>query len=126
VTNQKILIAEDNQINLDFLSEKLADSGFTVQKAVDGIDALVKLKSFIPDIILMDNLMPRMTGMELVAVLKKDQHYRDIPIVMFSAIDDAQEKIKGFSLGIHDYLVKPLNFSKILECLLGALNQRDK
>ena len=124
-TQNKILVVDDDPINRDFFQLMLSKLGFTVEEATDGIDALSKLKKFHPDLILLDNVMPRMTGFELTKTLKEDTKYREIPIIMFSALDDVQDKLTGFELGVDDYITKPFNFSEVLARIKAALRNRE-
>ncbi|MDR0457099.1 MAG: response regulator [Treponema sp.] len=124
-TQNKILVVDDDPINRDFFQLMLSKLGFTVEEACDGIDALGKLKKFHPDLILLDNIMPRMTGFELTKALKEDAKYREIPIIMFSALDDVQDKLTGFELGVDDYITKPFNFSEVLARIKASLRNRE-
>ncbi|MCL2192973.1 MAG: response regulator [Treponema sp.] len=121
----KILIVDDDPVNLDFFQLMLSKLGFTVGEATDGLDALEKLKEFYPDIILLDNIMPKMSGWELTKTLKEDPRYRDIPIIMFSALDDVKDKVAGFDLGVDDYITKPFNFSEVLARIKAILRTRE-
>jgi len=121
----KILIVDDDPVNLDFFQLMLSKLGFAVEEATDGVDALEKMKGFHPDIILLDNIMPRMSGWELTKTLKEDGRYCDIPIVMFSALDDVKDKIAGFELGVDDYITKPFNFSEVLARIKAILRTRE-
>jgi len=121
----KILIVDDEEINLDFFDVTLSKLGFTVEKARDGVDAVEKVKRFFPDIILLDNVMPEMSGWEVTKVLKNDPKYMEIPIIMFSAIDDVKVKVEGFELGIDDYITKPFNFSEVLARIRAVLRTRE-
>ena len=123
-THKKILIVDDETINLDFFDVMLSKLGFTVEKAENGVEALEKVKRFFPDLILLDNIMPRMSGWELTRILKNDARYREIPIVMFSALDDVKDKAEGFELGVDDYITKPFNFSEVLARIRAVLRNR--
>ena len=122
---KKILIVDDDQINLDFFQVMLSKLGFTVEQAEDGLDALGKLKKFHPDLILLDNIMPRMTGWEFTKNIKGDPKYHDIPIIMFSALDDVKDKVAGFEMGVDDYITKPFNFSEVLARINAVLRNRE-
>ena len=122
---RKILIADDEPTYLDFFDLMLSKLGFTVEKARDGQEALEKVKKFMPDLILLDNIMPRMTGFEVTRNLKSDPKYRGIPIVMLSALDDVKDKVEGFELGIADYITKPFNFSEVLARIRAVLRSRE-
>ena len=122
---KKILFIDDETINLDFFDVMLTKLGFVVEKAVDGVEGLEKLKRFSPDLILLDNIMPRMSGWEFTRIVKNDPKYRDIPIVMFSALDDVKDKVEGFELGVDDYITKPFNFSEVLARIRAVLRNRE-
>ena len=124
-TGKKILIVDDDSVNREFFQVMLTKLGFAAEEAVDGHDALDKLKKFHPDLILMDNIMPHMSGWELTKILKNDTKYRDIPIIMLSALDDVKDKVAGFELGIVDYITKPFNFSEVLARIKAALRNNE-
>lgn len=124
----KILIVDDEQINLDFFEVMLTKLGFEVEKAHDGEQALDAVRDHNPDLIVLDNIMPRLTGWEVTKILKQDEEYaefRAIPIIMFSAMDDVKDKIEGFELGIEDYITKPFNFSEVLARIKAVLRNRE-
>jgi DNA-binding response OmpR family regulator len=124
-TRKKILIVDDEQLNLEFFEVMLSKLGFIVEKANDGVEALEKVKRFFPDLILLDNIMPRMSGWEVIKTLKGDAKFRDIPIVMFSALDDVKDKLEGYELGVEDYITKPFNFSEVLARIRVVLRNRE-
>ena len=124
-TQKKILIVDDELIHLDFFDVMLTKLGFVVEKAKDGVEALEKIKRFLPDLVIMDNIMPQMTGWELTKILKNDPKYKDIPIIMFSALDAVKDKVEGFELGIDDYITKPFNFSEVLARIRAVLRNRE-
>jgi DNA-binding response OmpR family regulator len=124
-TQKKILIVDDEMINLEFFEVMLSKLGFVVEKAGDGLEALEKVKRFFPDLILLDNIMPRMSGWELTKILKKDPKFREIPIIMLSALDDVKDKVEGFEMGVDDYITKPFNFSEVLARIRAALRNRE-
>ena len=121
----KILVVDDDPVNRDFFQLMLSKLGFTVEEAFDGVDALEKLKNFRPELILLDNVMPRMSGFDLTKCLKGDPQYHDIPIIMFSALNDVQDKLTGFELGVNDYITKPFNFSEVLTRINTVLRNRE-
>jgi DNA-binding response OmpR family regulator len=124
-TRKKILIVDDEKINLEFFEVMLSKLGFIVEEANDGVEALDKVKRFFPDLILLDNIMPKMSGWEVTKTLKNDPKYSGIPIIMFSALDDVKDKVAGFELGIDDYITKPFNFSEVLARIRAVLRNRE-
>jgi DNA-binding response OmpR family regulator len=123
-TRKKLLIVDDEKLNVEFFQLMLSKLGFVVEEANDGVEALEKVKKFRPDLILLDNVMPRMSGWEVTKTLKADPKYKDIPIIMFSALDDVKDKVAGFELGVDDYITKPFNFSEVLARIKATLRNR--
>jgi DNA-binding response OmpR family regulator len=124
----RILIVDDEQINLDFFEVMLSKLGFEVAKASDGEEALEAVQESNPDLIVLDNIMPKLSGWEVTRILKQDERYRDysaIPIIMFSAMDDVKDKIEGFELGVEDYITKPFNFSEVLARIKAVLRNHE-
>lgn len=124
----KILIVDDEQINLDFFDVMLSKLGFSVERAEDGIEALEKVKQTDPDLIILDNVMPKLSGWKVTKLLKTSDEYADyrsIPIIMFSAMDDVKDKVEGFELGVEDYIIKPFNFSEVLARIRAVLRHRE-
>ncbi|MDR2702243.1 MAG: response regulator [Spirochaetaceae bacterium] len=124
-TRKKILVIDDEEINLEFFEVMLTKLGFEVEKAGDGEAGLAKAKKFFPDLIMLDNIMPKMSGWELTRILKADSRLQGIPIIMLSALDDVKDKIEGFELGIDDYITKPFNFSEVLARIRAVLRNRE-
>jgi DNA-binding response OmpR family regulator len=124
----KILIVDDEPINLEFFDVMLSKLGFEVSKAENGEEALELVLSFRPDLILLDNIMPGLTGWEVTKKLKSEENFaevRDIPVIMFSAMDSVEDKIEGFELGVDDYITKPFNFSEVLARIRAVLRGRE-
>ena len=128
MSNRKILIVDDEPINLEFFEVMLSKLGFEVGKAVDGLDALDKVVEFKPDIIILDNIMPNLTGWEVTKKLKNEEEFEDyssIPIIMFSAMDNVNDKIEGLELGVDDYITKPFVFREVLARIRAVLRHRE-
>jgi len=123
-TQKKILVADDETVNLDFFEVMLSKLGFVVEKSDNGIDTLEKVKKFLPDLIILDNIMPGMTGREITKILKNDPNFKDISIIMLSALDDVKDKVAGFEAGVDDYITKPFNFSEVLARINAVLRNR--
>jgi len=123
-TQKKILIADDEAINLDFFEVMLSKLGFVVEKCDNGPEVLEKVKKFMPDLIILDNIMPGMTGREITKTLKNDPNYKEISIIMLSALDDVKDKVAGFEAGADDYITKPFNFTEVLARINAVLRNR--
>jgi DNA-binding response OmpR family regulator len=124
-TQKKILVADDEAVNLDFFDLMLSKLGFVVEKTADGSDVVEKVKKFHPDLILLDNIMPGMTGKDITKTLRKDPNFRGVPIIMISALDDVKDKVACFEAGVDDYITKPYNFSEVLARINAVLRNRE-
>jgi DNA-binding response OmpR family regulator len=125
---RKILIVDDEPINLEFFDVMLSKLGFEVEKAVDGEDALEKVTEFNPDLIILDNVMPKLPGWEVTKRLKNNEEFKDfrhIPIIMFSALDGVENKIEGLELGVDDYITKPFVFREVLARIRAVLRHKE-
>lgn len=125
LSKKKILMVDDEIINLEFFDVMLTKLGFVVDKAEDGLEAMEKVKIFKPDLIILDNIMPKMSGWEVTKTLKADPKYQNIPIIMFSAMDEPKDKVEGYELGVDDYITKPYNFSVVLARIRAVLRNRE-
>lgn len=105
----RILIVDDEPLNIDYLEQELEDLGYEVLSARNGQEALELVESQLPDMILLDIMMPIMDGFEVLARLKAEKHWRDIPVVVISALTDMDNVVKGIELGAEDYLPKPFD-----------------
>jgi DNA-binding response OmpR family regulator len=121
----KILVVDDEEVNVDFFQLMLGKLGFDVAVAYDGEEALERLKESRPDIILLDLIMPKINGFELTEILKASDETRDIPIIILTAIDDIKEKVDMLELGIEDYITKPFNFIEVLARIRSILRSKD-
>lgn len=125
---KRILIVDDEQINLEFFDVMLSKLGFRVEKAENGMEALDSIRKEKPDLVILDNVMPKLSGWELTRLLKTNpdySEYADIPIIMFSAMDDVKDKVEGLELGADDYITKPFNFSEVLARIRAVLRTRE-
>ena len=110
----KILIVDDEPFNLDLLEQELADQGYTIERANDGAEALEKLPSFLPDVILLDYMMPRMNGLEVLKRLRTDERHRGLPVILLTAKATQEDKIRGLDAGADDYVIKPFDSFELL------------
>lgn len=113
--NQKgvIVIVDDKPTNLGVLFDFLTDSGFKVLVAQDGESAIQKVEYAHPDLILLDVMMPGIDGFETCRRLKANPATQDIPVIFMTALSEAVDKVKGFSLGAVDYVTKPMQQEEV-------------
>jgi PAS domain S-box-containing protein len=112
--NRTILAVDDKLENLKVLIKSLEDSGFELMVAQSGEEALKRIDRIIPDIILLDVLMPGIDGFETCRRLKQNDVTKEIPVIFMTALTDTVDKIKGFEVGAVDYLTKPLQHEEVL------------
>jgi two-component system sensor histidine kinase/response regulator len=109
-----IVIVDDTLANLRVLSNMLADRGYLVRCVPSAEMALTAIDSELPDLVLLDIMMPGMDGYELCRKLKADSRLRDIPVIFISALDEVVDKVKAFSVGGVDYVSKPFQVEEVL------------
>ncbi|TAF05007.1 MAG: EAL domain-containing protein [Nostocales cyanobacterium] len=112
--NKDILIVDDTPDNLRFLATILSEQGYSVRKALDGHMAITACENLLPDLILLDILMPEIDGYAVCQLLKSNEHTRKIPVIFLSAIDDILDKVKAFEVGGVDYITKPFQAAEVL------------
>lgn len=113
-TAANVLIVDDTPANLRLLAGILGEAGYQVRPVRDGRMALSVARSNLPDIILLDIMMPEMDGYEVCRQLKADEKTKDIPVIFISALDDVHDKVKSFSMGAVDYVTKPFQAEEVL------------
>ena len=109
-----ILIVDDNNQNLQVLGTMLQDFDFNVAFSDNGARAIAVARKIVPDLILLDVMMPEMDGFEVCRQLKSDAATRMIPIIFLTAKTDPQSIVDGFDLGAVDYVTKPFNKSELM------------
>ncbi|HEU4344092.1 MAG TPA: response regulator [Candidatus Binatia bacterium] len=112
--SNKILIVDDEPFNLDLLEQELIDHDYVIEKANDGAEALEKVPSFLPDLILLDYMMPKMNGLEVLRHLRADEKHKAIPVILLTAKATQEDKIKGLDAGADDYVTKPFDSFELL------------
>jgi len=125
---KRVLVADDESVNSDFFGIMLSNLNFIVDKAEDGEKVLELIKENKPDIIIIDDMLPIMTGWQVVKAIKNDESYRnyaDIPIIMLSDMAEPQAIVEGFDIGVDDYIKKPFSFSIVYARIRAALRNRD-
>lgn len=107
--DSRILIVDDNATNVELIKKQLHGNGYLFESACNGYEALEKIKSWKPDLILLDLMMPGMSGYEVCQSVKSDKECRLIPIIVVTALSELDDKLKAIDLGADDFLIKPFN-----------------
>jgi len=113
----KVLIVDDEPFNVDYLQQELEDSGYQIITAFNGQEALDKIQSQQPDLVLLDLMMPILDGFAVLAQMKADMVLRDIPVIIISAEHDSKSVVKGIKQGAEDYLTKPVDADLLVKKL---------
>ncbi|MBD2437224.1 response regulator [Nostoc sp. FACHB-110] len=114
IPNNSILVVDDVPINIKILLEILTQAGYRVSVAKNGKSALEKVEESLPNLILLDVMMPGMDGFETCRILKSNPKTKDIPVIFMTALSDAVNKVKGLQLGAVDYITKPIEHEEVL------------
>ena len=120
---KKILIADDEPDILEILDYNLRKEGYEVIRAANGDEALEQAKAQKPDLIVLDIMMPKRTGLEVCEILRNQEAFRDTLIIMLTALSDENSHIKGLESGADDYVNKPIS-PKVLTSRVNALFRR--
>jgi CheY-like chemotaxis protein len=125
---KKILIVEDDNFVAEVYSTKLLEMGHDVQIARNGQEGLAMLEQSVPDMILLDIIMPIMGGIEMLAEIKKNDEWKRIPIILLTNVGEKESIQKVRSLGVEDYLIKshftPAEVIEKINNILGNKNAR--
>lgn len=111
---KKILVVDDDADFRELLSFNFEHAGFIVNTAVDGDDALIKIRLLVPDLILLDVMMPDVDGFTVCEILRRDSVTANIPIVMLTALAGELSRMRGMETGATDYFTKPYSTPKLI------------
>ena len=111
---KKLLLVEDNEMNRDMLSRRLARRGYEILIAVDGEQGIAEATSHLPDLIIMDMSLPVLDGWETTRRLKENPGTREIPVLALTAHAMAGERDRAIAAGCNDYDTKPVDFTRLL------------
>ncbi|HEX6598454.1 MAG TPA: diguanylate cyclase [Gemmatimonadaceae bacterium] len=116
-----ILIVDDNQDNVEVLRVRLDSWGYETRTATNGAEALASVKERAPDLILLDVMMPDITGIEVAQRIKGNRSLPFVPIIMQTALDSTEAKVEGLEAGADDYITKPIDFAELKARLRSML-----
>ncbi|MEQ8665232.1 MAG: response regulator [Rhodospirillales bacterium] len=116
-----ILVIDDEEMFRRLLSKLIENAGHAAVQAADGATGLSLARDTVPDLIVTDMSMPGMTGFELIRALRRDPATKDIPVVVASAHETAEDRDEAFEAGCDDYIEKAVSPEKLIAQVLGAL-----
>ena len=118
----RILLVDDEPSIIKMAGKRLEVAGFEVSVALDGQEALQKAQSEVPDLIILDLMLPKLNGYEVCALLKKDPRYQKIPIVMFSARTQEKDEKEAMDCGANLYLHKPFQSQELIDRIRSLIS----
>jgi adenylate cyclase len=110
----RVLVVDDTPVNLKLLADLLAAKGYQVTTATSGTEALARIEAEPPDLVLLDVMMPGMSGYEVCRTIRANAATAMLPVVMVTALDPGQERVKGIEAGADDFLTKPIHQPELL------------
>ena len=120
----QILIIDDDPAIVELVAINLAMAGYCVSKAADGIKGQALAIQLMPDLIILDVMLPKVDGFTVCQRLRQDNRTTDIPILMLTALEQTQDKVKGFNSGADRYLTKPFEVEEMLARVRGLLRRK--
>ena len=121
--NGRIFIIEDEPSIIQLIQHNLEKNGFMVSSSINGNDGLKELKKFQPDLLLLDWMLPDLSGIEICKSIRKDSSFKSLPIIMLTAKGEEEDKIKGLDSGVDDYLTKPFSFNELKSRIKAVLRR---
>ena len=123
--NGKIFIIEDEPSIIQLVQHNLEKEGFIVSSSQNGNEGLKELKKFEPNLLLLDWMLPDLSGIDICKNIRKDNSFKDLPIIMLTAKGEEEDKIKGLDSGVDDYLTKPFSFNELMARIKAILRRSD-
>ena len=123
--NGKIFIIEDETSIIQLVQHNLEKDGFIVSSAINGNEGLKDLKKFEPNLLLLDWMLPDLSGIEICKRIRKDTSFKNLPVIMLTAKGEEEDKIKGLDSGADDYLTKPFSYNELLARIKAILRRSD-
>ena len=121
--NGRIFIIEDEPSIIQLVQHNLEKNGFIVSSSLNGNDGLKELKKFQPDLLLLDWMLPDLSGVEICKSIRKDNSFKSLPVIMLTAKGEEEDKIKGLDSGVDDYLTKPFSFNELMARIKAVLRR---
>lgn len=118
-----ILIVDDERDILDLIEYNLKKEGFVVVTAEDGEEGIEKARQVKPDLVLLDIMMPKMDGLNVIDLLRQDANLKDIPVIFLTARSDEKTEVKGLDRGADDFLTKPISTTKLVSRIKAVLRR---
>lgn len=122
----RVLIADDDPQGVELLEAYLSDSGYELQTAIDGEETLRKVREWQPDLVLLDIMMPRISGFQVCKALRANPQTRGIAVLMITALDQPSDVERAVEAGTEEFLTKPINKTELLLRIRALLKSRQQ
>lgn len=122
---KKIVIVDDERNLCDLLSQVLTKAGFKTHAVYNGKEALEKIKEIIPDLVILDVILPDLTGHQILKILKESDKTKNIPVLMLTQKDLLKDVEHAMELGATRYLIKPFDIERLLKVVKDMLNPKN-
>lgn len=116
-----LLVVDDEPLNLQILKQILLRQGYTVQTALNGREALQQIQSQAPDLVLLDIVMPDLSGMEVLKEIRKSHSAITLPVIMLTAKGESEDIVEALNHGANEYITKPVDIPGVLSKIQGLL-----
>lgn len=126
IARKRIMVVEDDQDIRKLLSFHIGISGYEAVPVCDGVEAMKSVKEKAPDLIVLDILLPRMNGWELLAYLRREFRGGEIPVIVLSALGELDDKLRALSCGAEDYMTKPFSPRELVIRIQKILERREE
>jgi two-component system phosphate regulon response regulator PhoB len=123
LTKPLVLVVEDEAALATMLRYNLEKQGFRVEEATDGQEALIRIAEAQPDLVLLDWMLPQMSGLEVCRQIRRRSATRDLPVIMVTARTDDQDAVRGLNTGADDYIAKPFSMDALLARIRALLRR---
>ncbi len=123
--DMKILIVEDEPAMVELLRYNLESEGFDVASAHDGDEALLAIEEEAPDMLLLDWMLPKVSGIEICRRLRRDQKHGNLPVIMITARGEEADRVRGLDVGADDYVAKPFSPAELMARIRAVLRRRN-
>ena len=110
---------------IQLVQHNLEKEGFVVSSSTNGNDGLKELKKFEPNLLLLDWMLPDLSGIDVCKSLRRDKNYKNLPIIMLTAKGEEEDKVKGLESGVDDYITKPFGFNELMARIKALLRRSD-
>lgn len=125
MSQPRILIVDDNKVNIELLKAQLKPYNYNIDTALDGEEALAKIAKAPPDMVLLDLMMPKISGYEVCKWIKNNKSTQLIPVIVITALQELDDKLKAIELGADDFLVKPFNKLELITRIKSLLRVKE-